>query len=252
MNKFPLRHLCDIFIYLFTYLFFSLYRHHLNILVPENFLSLNSPWKISERNIFQNDSLIELSSEGNVVIDSTSENRESIGGYQPISRERRDKEAEKEDGGRREKRRRERGEELRTQTHDEWTPCFVTMVNHHALCAAWHTATKLATNRNNLPPNPPNRVFVSRMTLKTDMDRPRSFVRVHIRAHYHPDAHFSAAYFFYYANKEIFRNAFVFWLKRNFLKTTRRSNFHVSFETFWKWFLGCLIGFASSYVITRE
>lgn len=245
MNKFPLRHLCDIFIYLFTYLFFSLYRHHLNILVPENFLSLNSPWKISERNIFQNDSLIELSSEGNVVIDSTSENRESIGGYQPISRERRDKEAEKEDGGRREKRRRERGEELRTQTHDEWTPCFVTMVNHHALCAAWHTATKLATNRNNLPPNPPNRVFVSRMTLKTDMDRPRSFV--HIRAHYHPDAHFSAAYFFYYANKEIFRNASLYseWLKRNFFKNDETFEFP-------RFFRNILKVVASSYVITRE
>lgn len=63
-------------------------------------------WNISikfPRNIFQNDSLIELSSEWNVVIDLTSENRESIGGHQPISRVRRDKEAEKEDDARREK-----------------------------------------------------------------------------------------------------------------------------------------------------
>lgn len=35
------------------------------------------------------------------------------------------------------------------------------MVNHHALCAVWHTATKLATNRNNLPPNPTERVVWS-------------------------------------------------------------------------------------------
>ena len=64
------------------------------------------------------------------------------------------------------------------------------------------------------------------MTLKTDMDRPRSFVRVHIRAHYHPDAHFSAAYFFYYANKEIFRNAFVFRvIKKKFFKNDETFEF---------------------------